>query len=153
MSETHAIATKVRGNIRELEGILNRLSAKHAFYRQPLTLDFARKHMSDVFDPAPRRLTVARIIEAVAHTHSIRSADITGSRRTRSLTGPRHIAMYLARKHTSLSFPELGREFGGRDHSTVQHGFRKVKRAYEDQHDPDMSTKIRLIEQTLNIRS
>ena len=52
-----------------------------------------------------------------------------------------------------MAWPELGREFGGRDHSTVQHGCRKVKRAYEDQRDPDLSTKIRLIEQTLNTRS
>jgi chromosomal replication initiator protein len=147
-----AIAAKVQGNIRELEGILNRLGAKHAFYREALSLDFARQHMPDVFDPAPPQLTVSGIIEAVARAHNLRSADITGSRRTRSLTGPRHIAMYLARKHTTLSFPELGREFGGRDHSTVQHGYRKVKRAIEDQHDPDLSTKVRLLEHTLNIR-
>jgi chromosomal replication initiator protein len=146
-----AIANRVEGNIRELEGILHRLSALYSFYGQPITLSFARKQLPSLFDPAPSTLTVSGIIEAVARFHSIRSADITGSKRTRSLTRPRHIAMYLARTHTSLSFPELGREFGGRDHSTVQHGYRKVEK--QKTADPDLSYKIRLIEQNLNVRA
>ncbi len=144
------IASAVAGNIRELEGVLNRLSALHSFYNEPLTLEFARKRLPSVFDPAPVPVTVAGIIEAVARFHNLRSADITGNKRTRTLTRPRHIAMYLARVHTSLSFPELGREFGGRDHSTIQHGFRKVEQQLSD--DPDLAYKVRLIEQGLQIR-
>ena len=85
----------------------------------------------------------------MARYHSLRSADIVGKKRTRMLTVPRHIAMYLARKHTRLSFPELGREFGGRDHSTIQHGFRKVRD--ELGANADLAYKIRLIEQGLNV--
>jgi chromosomal replication initiator protein len=142
-----AIANRVGGNIRELEGILHRIEAAHTFEQVPVTLDWARKQLPGVFDPAPATVTVAGIIEAVAKFHNLRSADITGTKRTRTLTGPRHIAMYLARVHTNLSFPELGREFGDRDHSTIQHGYRKVKEELEG--DPDLAYKIRLIEATL----
>ncbi|MEQ1503874.1 MAG: chromosomal replication initiator protein DnaA [Myxococcota bacterium] len=146
-----AIANLVAGNIRELEGLLNRLSALHSFYDEPITIDWARKRLPGVFDPAPATVTVVGIIEAVAKFHNLRSADITGTKRTRTLTRPRHIAMYLARVHTNLSFPELGREFGDRDHSTIQHGFRKVKEELEQ--DPDLAYKVRLIEQGLHVRA
>ncbi|MBT3217484.1 MAG: chromosomal replication initiator protein DnaA [Proteobacteria bacterium] len=146
-----AIANTVAGNIRELEGIINRLAALHSFYNEKLTLSFARKRLPNIFSPTPSVLSVPAIIEAVARFHNLRSADITGTKRTRTLTRPRHIAMYLARKHTSLSFPELGREFGGRDHSTIQHGCRKVDRELAD--DADLAYKVQLIEQGLNARS
>ena len=145
-----AIANTVEGNIRELEGIVNQLAAHHAFYSEPITLEFARRRMPNIFSPAPPIVTVPAIIEAVARFHALRSADIVGTKRTRALTRPRHIAMYMARKHTQLSFPELGREFGGRDHSTIQHGFRKV--AAELKENADLSYKIQLIEQSLNLR-
>jgi len=145
-----AIAHQVSGNIRELEGLLNRLAALHSFYNEPVTLDFARKRLPNLFAPAPSQVTVAAIIEAVAKFHNLRSADLTGDRRTRTLTRPRHIAMFLSRKHTNLSFPELGREFGNRDHSTIQHGVAKVEEELAD--NPDLSYKIRLIEQSLNLR-
>jgi chromosomal replication initiator protein len=146
-----AIANRVAGNIRELEGILKRLAALHTFYREPVSMEFARKQMPSVFTAAAPTVTTSFIIESVAKFHSIRSADIIGKKRTRTLTDPRHIAMYLARKHTGLSFPELGREFGNRDHSTVQHGCRKVERGLKD--NADLAYKIRLIEQGLNVRS
>jgi chromosomal replication initiator protein len=145
-----AIANLVAGNIRELEGLLNRISALHSFYEEPITIDWARRRLPGVFDPPPATVTVASIIEAVAKFHNLRSADITGNKRTRTLTRPRHIAMYLARTHTNLSFPELGKEFGDRDHSTIQHGYRKVKEELED--DPDLAYKVRLIEQGLHVR-
>ncbi len=145
-----AIAHQVSGNIRELEGLLNRLAALHSFYNEPITLEFARKRLPNLFAPAPSQVTVAAIIEAVARFHNLRSADLTGDRRTRTLTRPRHIAMFLSRKHTNLSFPELGREFGNRDHSTIQHGVGKVEEELSD--NPDLSYKIRLIEQSLNLR-
>ncbi|MBW1877296.1 MAG: chromosomal replication initiator protein DnaA [Deltaproteobacteria bacterium] len=146
-----AIANTVAGNIRELEGVLNRLVALQNFYHEALSLEFARKQMPNIFTPAPAQVTVSGIIEAVARFHNLRSADITGNKRTRTLTRPRHIAMYLARTHTNLSFPELGREFGGRDHSTIQHGYRKVERELRD--NADLAYKIRLIEQGLQVRS
>lgn len=145
------IADVVEGNIRELEGVVNRLSALVHFHEATPTLAFAREHLPHIFTHTPTTLTVPVIIEAVARFHSLRSADITGKKRTRTLTRPRHIAMYLARKHTGLSFPELGREFGGRDHSTIQYGVHKVERELRD--DADLAYKIRLISQTLGVRS
>ncbi len=146
-----AIVNLVAGNIRELEGLLNRLSALHAFYEsEPITLDWARKRLPGVFDPPIVRVTVPAIIETVAKFHNVRSADITGYKRTQTLTRPRHIAMYLARVHTELSFPELGREFGDRDHSTIQHGYRKVLEQLR--FDPDLAYKVKLIEQSLQSR-
>jgi chromosomal replication initiator protein len=146
-----AIANRVSGNIRELEGILNRLAALYNFYNEPLTLEFCRNRLPNIFTTNSPTLSVVAIIEAVAQFHNIRSADITGKRRTRTLTAPRHVAMFLSRKHTSLSYPELGREFGGRDHSTIQHGCRKVEG--ELRNNADLTYKLRLIEQTLNVRS
>jgi len=146
-----AISNRVAGNIRELEGILNRLAALYNFYNEPVTLEFARKKLPNIFSPTPPTLSVSAIIEAVARFHSLRSADITGKRRTRTLTGPRHIAMFLSRKYTNLSYPELGREFGGRDHSTIQHGCRKIETQIED--NADLAYKLRLIEQGLNVHS
>ncbi|MCA9567150.1 MAG: chromosomal replication initiator protein DnaA [Myxococcales bacterium] len=146
-----AIVARVAGNVRELEGTLNRLSALRNFYDRPLTLAFAQEQLPKLFEPTPTGVTVGAIIEAVARFHSLRSADLTGNKRTRTLTRPRHIAMYLARRHTKLSFPELGREFGGRDHSTIQHGFRKVEK--ELPRDDDLAHKVRLIEQALKVRA
>lgn len=146
-----AIADQVEGNIRELEGILNRLAALHTFYNLPITLEFARDKMPNVFRSTPTVLTVPSIIEAVARFHSLRSADLTGSKRTRTVVRPRQIAMFLARRYTPLSFPELGREFGGRDHSTIQYGYKKV--AKEVTSDADLAYKITLIEQSLKVRS
>ena len=146
----NAIANRVSGNIRELEGILNRLAALYNFYNEPLTLEFCQNRLPNVFTTTSPQLSVVAIIEAVARFHNIRSADITGKRRTRTLTAPRHIAMYLSRKHTALSYPELGREFGGRDHSTIQHGCRKIET--DTTNNADLAYKLRLIEQSLNVR-
>ncbi len=141
-----AIASNVAGNIRELEGVLNKIAALHTFYNEAITLDFLRKRLPGLFQPTHGQLTVAGIIESVARFHNLRSSDILGGRRTRTLTGPRHIAMYLARKHTHLSFPELGREFD-RDQSTIQHGVKKI--ADELKGNADLAYKIKLIEQGL----
>jgi chromosomal replication initiator protein len=146
-----AISATVDGNIRELEGVVNRLAALHGFHHQPLTLEFCRRHLPRLFAPEPTNVTVASVIEVVARLNNLRSADITGKKRTRALTEPRHLAMYLARKHTRLSFPELGREFGGRDHSTIQHGYHKVEQDLAS--DPDLVHQVRLVEQSLGLRS
>ncbi len=144
------LSNTVKGNIRSLEGILNRLAALQGFYHEPISLAFARRHLPAVFEPPPTPVvTASAIIEAVARFHNLRSADITGQKKNRTLTRPRHIAMYLGRRYSNLSFPELGREFGDRDHSTIQHGFRKVEKELED--DADLQYKVKLIEQALGV--
>jgi chromosomal replication initiator protein len=119
--------------------------------REPITLEMIRLRMPAVLAAPQAQVTAPMIIEAVARAHNIKAADLLGQKRTRNLTLPRHIAMYLARKHTALSFPELGREFGDRDHSTIQHGVKKMEKDVQD--DPNIAYKVRLIEQSLQIRS
>ncbi|MBN2799675.1 MAG: chromosomal replication initiator protein DnaA [Deltaproteobacteria bacterium] len=144
------IADVVQGNIRELEGILNRIAAKANFYRQEPTLDFARQQLPDTFQPTHPDLTVGMIIEAVGRLHSLRGADILGKARTRGLARARHIAMYLSRVLTEMSYPELAREFGGKDQSTIQHGVKKIDRELRD--DADLQSKVELIAQSLGVR-
>lgn len=146
-----ALADRAARSIREVEGVLTRIQALQQLDKQPLDLAWARQRLPDVFAPPRVQVTVSGIIEAVARFHSLRSADLTGAKRNRALAGPRHIAMYLAREHVGLSFPELGREFGGRDHSTIQHGYRKIQSNLNNG-DNDLAFKIRMIEQDLLAR-
>jgi chromosomal replication initiator protein len=142
------IVTGARGNVRELSGVLKRIAALKEFYQEPLTIDFLRKHVPRLVQPTlGHTFTVAEIIESVAQAHNLRVADLISKKRTRTLTDPRHIAMFVARKLTGLSFPELGREFGGRDHSTIQHGVHKVEEHIAK--DPDLRTKVERIERAL----
>ena len=145
-----AIANVAQGNVRELEGIINRLGALVRVFQEPLTLEFAQRHLPSLFTPDRPDVTVSGIIEAVARFFNLKSADIIGKRRTRALTAPRHLAMYLAREHTPLSYPDLGAEFGDRDHTTVQHGVKKVAAAVTSDHE--LAYQVRLIEQSLGIR-
>ncbi|MCB9664880.1 MAG: chromosomal replication initiator protein DnaA [Alphaproteobacteria bacterium] len=147
----HAIAEVAQGSVRELEGLIHRLEVLGRVRHEPITLEFAREQLPKLFVPDVPVVTVPAIIEVVARFFNLRSADITGQRRTRALTLPRHIAMFLAREHTRLSFPELGKEFGNRDHSTIQHGVRKI--ASEVQGDPELRHKVRILEQTLGLRT
>jgi chromosomal replication initiator protein len=142
------IVTNARGNVRELSGVIKSIVAMKQLYDEPLTLDFLRRYMSRLVQPsAGHTFTVSEIIEAVAQAHNLRVADLISKKRTRPLTDPRHIAMYLARRLTGLSFPELGREFGGRDHSTIQHGVSKVDELLAK--DPDLRMKVHRIERAL----
>jgi chromosomal replication initiator protein len=142
------IVTNARGNVRELSGVIKRILAMKELYDEPLTVEFIRRYMPGLVQPAAgHTFTVAEIIEAVAQAHNLRVADLISKRRTRTLTDPRHIAMCIARRLTGLSFPELGREFGGRDHSTIQHGVHKVEELSAK--DPDLRLKVQRIERAL----
>ncbi len=143
------IAPRVRGNIRELEGILNRLAALADFYSTPLTMDFAKKHLGPQFADPIEAITPDRIMEVVARFFNIKVSDIKGKRRVKSIARPRQLSMYLARKHTQLSYPDLGRAFGGRDHSTVHHADKKV--IGELDKDPDLRHLIQTLEQNLGL--
>jgi chromosomal replication initiator protein len=113
-------------------------------------MDFLRRRLPNLLSVAPPTLTAPAIIAAVAQTHNLRAADLIGSGRAKSLTRPRHIAMYLARTHTALSLPELGREFGNRDHTTILHGVNKMKD--ERAKDADLDHQIKVIQANLGIR-
>ncbi|MFZ5481398.1 MAG: chromosomal replication initiator protein DnaA [Myxococcota bacterium] len=137
------IASRVRNSVRELEGVLNRLSALQAFYGSPITMSFIQERMSDIVPPPAPPPTADQIIQRVAEHYSVRPADIRGNRRPANIAWPRQIAMYLTRRVTNLSFPEIGREFN-RDNSTVQHGVKKVEE--EARKNPNVRAELEMLE-------
>ncbi|MCB9780443.1 MAG: chromosomal replication initiator protein DnaA [Alphaproteobacteria bacterium] len=143
------IAGRVLGSIRELEGVLNRLDAvsKLQLGGRPPTVELARKHLAGILPDAPAPLTADEIVQAVARFFSLKVADLKGTRRLKQIVRPRHIAMWLVREHTELSFPEIGRVFGNRDHSSVQHACKKIKRLRDK--EPDLRNTVDTIERML----
>lgn len=117
----HFIAEKVSSNVRELEGALTRLHAISALQRTRVDLPLAQSALRPILQPKNVSLSIEDIKKAVAQHFSLKVSEIISKRRTKNLSFPRHIAMYLCRKHTTASYPEIGSTFGGRDHSSVIH--------------------------------
>lgn len=127
---TEFVAQRVQRNIRELEGSLNRIVAYAALQKRPITVELAAKALSDIItSPARRFLTTSQIVEATAKFYRMDVRDLRGKKRDKELVQARQVAMYLMREETDASFLEIGRELGGRDHTTVLHGFDKVRTA------------------------
>jgi chromosomal replication initiator protein len=122
----YVIAQRVRNSVRELEGVLNRLSALHSFYGLAISMQFIQDRMGDLVPPPAPPPSAEQIIAKVAEYYSVRAADIKGDRRPANIAYPRQVAMYLTRRITNLSFPEIGKVFN-RDNSTVQHGCKKIE--------------------------
>lgn len=120
------IAKRFRSNIRELEGALRRVLANANFTGLPITLDFAKDALRDLLAIQDKQVTIENIQKTVAEYYKIRVADLLSPLRTRALARPRQMAMALAKELTNHSLPEIGRAFGGRDHTTVLHASRKV---------------------------
>jgi chromosomal replication initiator protein len=120
------LAHKITSNVRELEGALNRIVAHSLLVGREITLETTQEVLRDLLRANDRRLSVEEIQKKVAEYYNIRLADMHSSKRLRSLVRPRQVAMYLAKKLTSLSLPEIGRKFGGRDHTTVMHAITKI---------------------------
>ena len=120
------LAGSIRSNVRELEGTLIRLGAQAELMGTPLTVDFARQMLDRMNIDHRRQIGVAEIMRTVASHFDITVSDMKGPRRTRAISEPRQIAMYLSRKHTDHSYPELGRKFGGKDHTTVLAACKKL---------------------------
>jgi len=121
------LAHKITSNVRELEGALNRLGAHAQLVRRDLTLDNAQELLRDLLRANERRVTIDEIQRRVAEHFNIKLLEMTSSRRARVVARPRQVAMYLAKQLTQRSLPEIGRKFGGRDHTTVMHGVRKIE--------------------------
>jgi len=142
------IATNIQSNIRELEGALTRTIAFSKVKDQPITMDMATEALQEILPaPAPHRITIESIQEAVADYFSITISDLHSKRRTRQLAFPRQIAMFLTREMTDLSLPKIGEDFGGRDHTTVLHAHDKITRELKtdpvlDKIISDLKTKI-----------
>lgn len=120
------LAHKITSNVRELEGALNRITAHSTLVGRPVTLETAQEVLHDLLHANARRLTIEEIQRKVAQHFNIRHADMLSARRARAVARPRQVAMYLSKQLTSRSLPEIGRRFGGRDHTTVMHAVRKI---------------------------
>lgn len=121
------IGKRIHSNVRELEGVLKRVIAYAQFTGSPITLELVREAIKDVLALQDKLVTVDNIIKTVAEYYKIKVSDLISKRRTASLARARQIAMALAKELTNHSLPELGRAFGGRDHTTVLHAFRKIQ--------------------------
>jgi len=115
------IAKHVNSNIRELEGALKRVEAYVKFHRRPVSVETAKEALKDILIAQSRQISIENIQKTVADYYHIKIADLLSKKRTRNLTRPRQTAMSLARELTTMSLPEIGYAFGGKDHSTVIH--------------------------------
>ncbi|MBE8167530.1 MAG: chromosomal replication initiator protein DnaA [Shewanella sp.] len=129
------IAKRLRSNVRELEGALNRVMANANFTGRPITIDFVREALRDLLALQEKLVTVDNIQKTVAEYYKIKMADMLSKRRSRSVARPRQVAMALAKELTNQSLPEIGDAFGGRDHTTVLHACRKIAQLREENHD------------------
>ncbi len=129
------IAKRLRSNVRELEGALNRVIANANFTGRPITIDFVREALRDLLALQEKLVTIDNIQKTVAEYYKIKVADLLSKRRSRSVARPRQVAMALAKELTNHSLPEIGDAFGGRDHTTVLHACRKIEQLREESHD------------------
>ncbi|WP_342069159.1 chromosomal replication initiator protein DnaA [Yoonia algicola] len=121
------LAHRISTNVRVLEGALTRLFAFASLVGREITLDLTQDCLSDVLKASDRKVTVEEIQRKVSEHYNIRLSDMIGPKRVRNYARPRQIAMYLAKQMTSRSLPEIGRRFGGRDHTTVMHGVKRIE--------------------------
>ena len=141
------LALKVTSNIRELEGALNRIVAHADVTKQPVTLESTQEVLQDLLRSHDRRITIDEIQRKVADHYNIRLTDMHSARRARQVARPRQVAMYLAKQLTARSLPEIGRKFGGRDHTTVMHAVRKVEELMTD--DAQIAQDVEVIRRAL----
>jgi chromosomal replication initiator protein len=129
------IAKRLRSNVRELEGALNRVIANANFTGRSITIEFVKEALRDLLALQDKLVTIDNIQRTVAEYYKIKVADLLSKRRNRSIARPRQIAMALSKELTNHSLPEIGDAFGGKDHTTVLHACRKIKSLREESHD------------------
>jgi chromosomal replication initiator protein len=144
---TEFLAHKIQSNVRELEGALNRIVAHSTLVGRDITLETTQEVLHDLLRANDRRVTIEEIQKRVAEHYTIRIADMSSARRARAVARPRQVAMYLAKVLTSRSLPEIGRKFGGRDHTTVMHAVRKIEELKAA--DPALAEDVELLRRML----
>lgn len=140
------IATKIDTNIRELEGTLNKLIAKSSLTNSPITLEMAEKAINDIVSQKEKVLSAEFVQETVAKYFNVNVTELKGSKRSNDITFPRQIAMYLCRNVAHMSLPQIGSEFGKRDHTTVIHACNKIEKQIKE----DSNTKM-IVESVKNV--
>ncbi|MHA3913900.1 chromosomal replication initiator protein DnaA [Halovulum sp. GXIMD14793] len=142
------LAHRISSNVRVLEGALTRLFAFASLVGRRIDLDMAQECLVDVLRASERKVTIDEIMRKVSDHYNIRMADLLGPRRSRAVSRPRQVAMFLSKSLTTKSLPEIGRKFGGRDHTTVIHAVRKVEelKAIDSQISEDVELLRRMLE-------
>ncbi len=142
------LAHKITSNVRELEGALNRIVAHTTLVGRSVTIETTQEVLHDLLRANDRRVTIEEIQKRVAEHFNIKLSDMHSARRARAVARPRQVAMYLAKQLTSRSLPEIGRKFGGRDHTTVMHAVRKIEelRAIDSSFSEDVELLRRMLE-------
>jgi chromosomal replication initiator protein len=141
------LAHKISSNVRELEGALNRIAAQVQLIGRDITLDGAHELLHDLLRANERHITIDEIQKRVAEHFNIKKAEMTSARRSRIVARPRQVAMYLAKHLTPRSLPEIGRTFGGRDHTTVMHAIKRVDELAAS--DPAFAEDVEVLRRTL----
>lgn len=141
------IATHAKRNIRELEGALHRIVAFAALQGRPINKSLAVETFRNLLTQAPKKLGVPLVQKTVAEHFKIRPSELRSKKRKRTITLPRQIAMYLARTFTNSSYPDLGAQFGGKDHTTVIHAVKRITQQKES--DPDLRAHLEAIKMQL----
>ena len=141
------LAHKITSNVRELEGALNRIVAHADLVGRPVTIETTQELLRDLLRANDRRVTIDEIQRKVAEHFNMRIADMHSERRARAVARPRQVAMFLAKSLTQRSLPEIGRKFGGRDHTTVMHAVKKVEELMASDHG--FAEDIELLRRTL----
>lgn len=141
------LAKRISSNVRELEGALNRIAAYAMMTARPIDLDFCTEVLANVLRANQRRISIDEIQGKVSDHYRIRKAEMTSARRAREVARPRQVAMYLSKQLTPRSLPEIGRRFGGRDHTTVIHAVRQIEKLRAQ--DAELDADIRLLTRQL----
>lgn len=141
------VAHRVSANVRVLEGALNRLVAHASLVGRPVTLDMAHESLGDLVRAYDRRLTIDEIQRKVAEHYNIRLSDMLSPRRARAIARPRQIAMFLCKELTAKSLPEIGRKFGGRDHTTIMHGIKRISQLADE--DASLREDVAVLKRSL----
>ena len=141
------LAHRIATNVRVLEGALVRLFAFASLVGKPITMELTQDCLADVLRASERKVTVEEIQRKVSEHYNIRLSDMIGPKRLRSYARPRQIAMYLCKQLTTRSLPEIGRRFGGRDHTTVMHGVRRIEEL--KQQDAQIAEDLELLRRSL----
>ena len=141
------LASRITSNVRELEGALNRIVHHASLGGRPTSIDLAQEVLKDLLRANDRRVTIEEIQKAVIDHYAIRMADMTSARRSRSIARPRQVAMYLAKQLTPRSLPEIGKRFGGRDHTTVMHAVRQIEKL--SQEDSQIASDLDVLKRRL----
>ncbi|MCB1884858.1 MAG: chromosomal replication initiator protein DnaA [Geminicoccaceae bacterium] len=141
------LAQRINSNVRELEGALNRIVHQAGLIHRPVTVEMALDVLRDLLRANDRRITVEEIQRAVVEHYQLKLADMASSRRSRVVARPRQVGMYLAKQLTPRSLPEIGKKFGGRDHTTVMHAIKQVEKLVRE--DPAFADDVEQVRRRL----